>query len=214
MNGAVGTRDPGRCSPDGKTLAVAGSDWNTAGQGQLRLWDLSRSRPVATTLEGDHEGSFYEAVFSPDGRSIAAAGESGIRLWDRSKRRVVASRQSTTSASVAFSPDGRTLASSDGVYGKNSGGIWLRDAATGRATTLTDKGVTTVQFSPDGTSLVSTGEDGLKVWDVASGRATELDDGTRYWLALSPDGRTLATSEVRAPKSDRTSTDVQLWKVP
>lgn len=200
-------------SPDGKTLAVSGQDYNTGGEGQIRLWDLSGRRPVGTAFDGKHEGAFFHVAFSPDGRSIAAGGESGVRLWDRSSHRVTALRESVTyTNAVAFSPDSKTLASCDGSNYEASastgrGGIWLWDATTGRTTTLTEEIVFSVAFRPDGKSLASAGKEGLKVWNVATGRASVLDDSAHYWLALSPDGTTLATTGKRA------STEIQLWNL-
>ncbi|GAA1287682.1 nSTAND1 domain-containing NTPase [Streptomyces javensis] len=96
--------------------------------------------------------------------------------------------------SVAFSPNGRTLASADD-YGK----IRLWDVATGKPrSTLTGyTGVRSVAFSPDGRILASGGDYGeIRLRDVATGKPrTTLTGGrgTVRSVAFSPDGRILAS---------------------
>jgi WD40 repeat protein len=110
--------------------------------------------------------------------------------------------------SVAFSPDGRWLASSTGVWGTHQPGeIKLWDAWTGqvRFTLAGHPGpVMSVAFSPDGRLLASacaawrsSNAAGVKLWDVATGqevRTLPACAGSVFGVAFRRDGRLLATA--------------------
>ncbi len=112
-----------------------------------------------------------------------------------------------TVASLAFSPDGRLLASGH-LEARDNVRIW--DAATGRRlATLeghTDR-VRAVAFAPDGKSLATASSDGtVRLWDVASWRERNVLHGhadTVHAVAFSPDGKTLASAG--------NDGDVRLW---
>ena len=140
-------------------------------------------------------------------RSHRGVGADTIRLWDA----VTGAHQRTLTGhtffvnSVAFSPDGRTLAS-----GSDDNTIRLWDAVTGaHQRTLTGHrwDVTSVAFSPDGRTLASgSSDDTIRLWDAVTGAHQRTLTGhtdTVFSVAFSPDGRTLASGS-----SDNT---IRLW---
>ncbi len=97
--------------------------------------------------------------------------------------------------SVAFSPDGHTLA-----VGDYAGRIRLWNVTTGRRTSSLADGsaVDKVVFSPDGHTLASGDANGqIALWDVTTGRKTDsMNDTSRVdSVAFSPDGHTLADGD-------------------
>jgi WD40 repeat protein/serine/threonine protein kinase len=107
--------------------------------------------------------------------------------------------------SMAFSPDGRHLASG-GVRPDGRGGeVYVWDVQTGRVVrTLLGHagGVSSVAFSPDGRYVAAAGGDGnlgeLKVWDVATGQehgSLPRHSAEAHGLAFGPDSKRLATTD-------------------
>jgi WD40 repeat protein len=111
--------------------------------------------------------------------------------------------------SIAWSPDGRCLAS--GSYGiSDNGTIRLWDPASGTCThTLSghSDGVRSIAWSPDGRCLASGSSDHtIRLWDPASGACTHTLSGHSHGvdpISWSPDGRCLASGS-----SDNT---IRLW---
>ncbi len=106
-------------------------------------------------------------------------------------------RQDPILYTLAFSPDGKTLASGGGV-----GTIRLWDAATGKHLRQIEGHtwwVMAVAFSPDGKTLVSGGADGtpLRLWDAGIGKEMRQFSGVPgivRSVAFSPDGRTVVSA--------------------
>src|SRR5205823_9371612 len=112
------------------------------------------------------------------GKTLASASYDGtLKLWDMTtgKERATLGEYRGCLGCVAFSPDGKTLASGaigSPVYFPDLKNVKLWDVATGKVRT-TLKGRTyhvhSVAFSPDGKTLASVSGD-VKFWDVATNK--------------------------------------------
>ena len=170
-------------SPDGQRLISSGND--------IRVWEAASMGKKLLNLTGGHYGEVNSVAISPDGQTLASSGLT-IKLWDvniwekyialnsaneeedeeeeysyQSDRfpdeYAILMKHWTSVLCLAFSPDGKTLASGSG---DTSIKIWevgtcqLIDTLTGHS----DQ-VNCITFSPDGKTLVSGSDDGtIKIW--------------------------------------------------
>lgn len=148
-------------SPDGRVLAIRDQD------DVVTLRDAKNGQVKQTLNVGLERPSCFE--FSPKGQTIAVVERaSTIRLWDLDSgtehRRF---QQSTEVLSLAFSPDGKTLAASSGRNGE----VILWDVASGQQLqSLAKSMIFSLAFSTDG-KLLATGDPNgdVIVWDWVNG---------------------------------------------
>jgi WD40 repeat protein len=96
-------------APDGKRLAAGCGD---VGPGQLAIWDLASRKMTVRAWAGR---AVLSVVFSPDGKSVVlGACSDSIQLHDAATgKNIAVFRTDGMAHSVAFSPDGKTLASAE-----------------------------------------------------------------------------------------------------
>ncbi len=126
--------------------------------------------------------------------------------------------QGITPVSLAFSPDGNSLAvcSLSAAVGQAARTVTIIDVRTGRATAIGSTGGHSVAFSPDGHILAVGCTDGeIDLWPLdaaASGSGSmkpfvvKKHQALVWTLAFSPDGKTLASGSA--------DNNVVIWDVP
>lgn len=157
---AIAFGDNNRLMASGTIAPI--TDGKKVGTSEIMLWQLDPLKEIGHTEKLDN-GDMRIMVFSPDATLLASAGEM-LRLWivpgGRLRKYI-----KTYAFSLAFSPDGKILASGDWY-----GNIHLWQVPDGTELTRwkghADK-VIGLAFTPDGESLVSASDDGtVRIWGI------------------------------------------------
>ena len=149
--------------------------------------------------------------FSPNDQRIASADSNRtIRIWDAKTGRMLHEFPEQTGSKLAFSPDGKVLATS-GFYERQ---VTLWDVASGERLRGLNQNARSLAFTPDGAHLIAGGRDGIvRMWLATTGqlaREFKGHEGGLYAVALSPDGKMIASGGGGDGTSPR-SNEVRLW---
>ncbi|HKS16139.1 MAG TPA: WD40 repeat domain-containing protein, partial [Planctomycetota bacterium] len=197
-------------SPDGRTLATASSQ-------TIRLFEIETGREITDPRRGG--GAHWSMGvwnYSPDGRVIASVGiNAPIRFWDpRTGREVSRIDHSASVTAMAFSPDGRTLATFECEYEKQA--IVRRwDVLTGRQVGKIDLDTKIFKyqgsFSPDARHVLNVSQQPAAMVDAVTGAVFRTFPGSVI-TALSPDGKRALLRGKRLAVVDLDS-EKELWSV-
>jgi len=179
---------------------------------KVHLWNLGDNATHTSTVRNIDldfkEKNTSSIALSPDNRLLATGtseeDKDSIQVWnaDTGERLLtLARKEHGPIKSLAFSPDGKTLASCD----FDSIHLWDMDTATSRATFRTTFGLRALAFSPNGERLASGYDDSVYLWNTTlkqQGLQGKINQYTPMLklkghkedvstLAFSPDGKIL-----------------------
>src|SRR5262249_14976128 len=149
-------------SPDGRLLVSSACPHADPRDTLLHVWDVEQGRELQR-MDGHAVGTACVA-FSPNGRIVASGGFDGsIRCWEVVSGQEVLTLQKpqddrvtsrTMVRSLAFSGDGRVLASGGSMYPTQTCYLWdLEEGVEALHFSLCTRELPAVAFAPDGKTL-------------------------------------------------------------
>ena len=197
-------------SADGKhLLSVSWKD------NSIRLWKLGDSSLPFIDYPVPQAFNSWTALFSPDGKTIAAVGKGGARSWNTAdpnaeSKLILPSKEFATG--IAFSPNGKLLAMASWAPA-----VYLKDLTRPDEAAIELLGhegsnaAWSVAFSPDGSLLASGGKNDatVRLWDPNAPEVPSIvlgrHDADVIRVRFSPDGKQLASVSL--------DHSVRLWNI-
>lgn len=209
-------------NPNGKTIISAGGSESItpdmpsiiSADNTVRVWDVESNLTLRVIR---HLSGVNNIAISPDGKIIASTSSrhngtvNTVQLWDLEGNAIAPPFEGHQSliTSVAFSPKGKTVLSTDA-----DGNILLWDFQGNLVapTMKHDSFVFSAAFSPNGEMIVSTSSDKtLRLWDLQGnpiGLPFKGHEAEVNTAAFSPDGQMIVSGSGSLSSHDNT---VRLW---
>lgn len=197
-------------APRGEAVVVAKSEAKGPTRRVSRALDVTIGLPATKSKEGATQirlkvgplPSVSSLALSADGATLAVGTYGQVTLWDLPKREPIAVLDDIPGPilSLAFSPDGKTLAAGAGLPARS--GVIRLLAMPGAKPLRTLEGhrdvVAGLAFRADGKSIVSGSYDAtVRTWEVATGKPTGVFKGHSdfvYDVAYLPDGKSILSA--------------------
>jgi WD40 repeat protein len=195
-------------SPDGKRLATAGG--TDLQPGDVNVWDIDTGQE-ALNLKG-HKVGIRSVAFSPDRKRLASASGTAagvpaeLKLWDAITGREERSFFDQEGGCVAFSPDGKRLATYR-VFGAPPFSVThdavVEDLERPERSFALHGSCYGIAFSPDGNLLVSANTGTITLWKTQTEQEARMLLAGQYAaghtkvrsIGISPDSRRLASGD-------------------
>lgn len=187
---------------------------------------------------GSHETAIHCLAYSSDGNFLASgSGDPEPKVWDVRSKQLVYTLEDRPGyvESIAFSPDGKTLAlaSDEGqAVSRDSGGVIrglggnadekasqakLYDAPTGQLkfALFNPKPISTVAFAPGRQSVATASGDGLiRLWDVKTGKEDSvLKEPDGYFCVSAVQNRVVFSAKRNMAAVPR-KTEIEVFALP
>ena len=194
---------------DGRVLRTFSEHAILSSGGKLLLaWGGKESLRVERIRSGETVQTFHwlgnsltSVAWAPDGKALGVSDFREVTIWNPADgtQGTRLSGHTGSLVALAYSPDGRTIATGGGDSYNGDYTIRIWDASNGRQLqTMTNRSnVTSVTFSPDGRTILA-GTTGFEavLWDVATGKELKRFErnGWMTKTAFAPDGSTVAAT--------------------